>query len=237
LTRAQAMVMAAGRGERMRPLTDTCPKPLLEVGGKPLMQHHLESLKAGGFDPVVVNTAWLGEQIEARYSAATPDLPEILWSREGRDFGGPLETAGGIARALPLLDVIFWVTASDNYVPGFAFTRDAFERFARSGRQAHLWLVENPPQHPAGDFGITADGLAVRDAPRRYTYASIGLFRQSFFADAPHGNPQGQKIALLTLLLGAMQRGEVSAEVYAGPWTDVGTPERLAQLRTAASRG
>ena len=225
------MVMAAGRGERMRPLTDACPKPLLEVHGKPLIQWQLEKLAAQGFDPVVVNTAWLGEQIEARYAQRAPGLPEVLWSREGRDFGGALETAGGIARALPLLADVFWVTASDNFVPQFDFARAAFERFAASGRQAHLWLVENPPHHPGGDFGITGEGLAVRDAPRRYTYASIGLFRQSFFAGVPHGNPEGKKIALLTLLLEAMQRGEVSAEVYRGAWTDVGTPERLANLQ------
>ncbi|MBC5763706.1 nucleotidyltransferase family protein [Ramlibacter albus] len=225
------MVLAAGRGERMRPLTDACPKPLLEVSGKPLMQYHLEALKAGGFDPVVVNTAWLGEQIEARYSQPSPALPALLWSREGRDFGGPLETAGGVARALPLLDDVFWVTASDNFVPGFRYTREVFERFARSQRKAHLWLVENPDHHPTGDFGITDEGLAVREAPKRYTYASIGLFRQSFFAGAPHGNPQGRKIALLTLLLEHMARGEVSAELYPGAWTDVGTPERLAGLQ------
>ena len=222
------MILAAGRGERMRPLPDATPKPLLEVRGKPLIQYHLEGLKAGGFDPVAVNTAWLGEQLEARYHAPTDGLPRILWSHEGRDFGGPLETAGGIARALPLLGETFWVTASDNFVPGFRYTREVFERFVRSGKLAHLWLVENPDHHPAGDFGITEGGLAVREAPKRFTYASIGLFRQSFFAAAPHGNPEGRKMALLTLLLEAMLRGEVSAEVYPGAWTDVGTPQRLA---------
>lgn len=233
MSAAKAMVMAAGRGERMRPLTDDCPKPLLEVHGKPLMQYHLEALKAGGVDRVVVNTAWLGEQIESRFAAGKNELPEIIWSREGRDFGGPLETAGGIARALPLLDEVFWATASDNFVPGFRFDPAAYDRFAAGGKLAHLWLVPNPPHHPRGDFGLGPDGLAVNDAPTRYTYASIALYRRSFFASLPFGNPQGLKVQLVTLLREAMDNGLVSAEIHSGPWTDVGTPERLAQLNAS----
>ncbi len=220
--------MAAGRGERMRPLTDDCPKPLLKVRGKPLIQYHLEALKAGGVDNVVINTAWLGEQIE-HFAAANDGLPQVAWSREGQDFGGALETAGGIARALPLLDDVFWVTASDNFVPGFRFDPWAFQRFADGGKLAHLWLVHNPPHHPRGDFGL-ADGLAVNDAPARYTYSSIALYRREFFASLPFGNPQGLKVQLVTLLREAMDNGRVSAEIHTGPWTDVGTPERLAQL-------
>ena len=199
MTGARAMIMAAGRGERMRPLTDDCPKPLLKVRGKPLIQYHMEALKAGGIDRVVINTAWLGEQIE-HFAATTAGLPEVAWSREGQDFDGALETAGGIARALPLLDDVFWVTASDNFVPGFRFDPSAFQAFADSDKLAHLWLVPNPPHHPRGDFGL-ADGLAVNDAPTRYTYSSIALFRRAFFASLPFGNPEGLKVQLVTLLL------------------------------------
>lgn len=224
------MILAAGRGERMRPLTDRCPKPLLPVKGKPLMAYHLEALARGGFRDVVVNTAWLGEQIEAHFGAETPDGVRLRYSHEGRDFGGALETAGGIARALPLLDEVFWIVAGDVFMPQFRFTRAASERFAAGDRLAHLFLVPNPPHHPGGDFGLAPDGLALDAAPERYTYSTTGLFRPAFFAGLPAGNPQGVKAALGPMLRAAMQRGEVSAELYTGPWTDVGTPQRLQAL-------
>jgi N-acetyl-alpha-D-muramate 1-phosphate uridylyltransferase len=235
------MVLAAGRGERMRPLTDHCPKPLLPVRGRPLMGWHLQALARGGFRDVVVNTAWLGEQIEHHFGLQPAStLPEqlsnqeqcrIAFSPEGRDFGGALETAGGIARALPLLDEVFWVAAGDVFVPGFAFSRAAFDRFAASGRLAHLWLVPNPPHNPKGDFGLAPDGSALNttEGPR-FTYSTIGLYRREFFASLPFGNPEGLKAPLAPLLRAAMDNGQVSAELYTGPWTDVGTPERLNQL-------
>ncbi|AEG94894.1 N-acetylmuramate alpha-1-phosphate uridylyltransferase MurU [Ramlibacter tataouinensis] len=225
----QAMVLAAGRGERMRPLTDTCPKPLLAVQGKPLMQHHLEALDRAGCRRVVVNTAWLGEQIEDRFGTGQEHL-RIAYSHEGRDFGGALETAGGIARALPLLQEVFWVVAGDVYVPGFEFSRAASERFAAGGALAHLWLVPNPPHNPAGDFGLAPDGRALNVAATRYTYSTIGLYRKALFDGLPAGNPQGLKAPLAPLLRAAMDNGQVTAEIHTGPWTDVGTPERLAQL-------
>ncbi|WP_298930100.1 nucleotidyltransferase family protein [uncultured Ramlibacter sp.] len=243
---AQAMVLAAGRGERMRPLTDTCPKPLLQVQGKPLLQYHLEALARAGFSDVVVNTAWLGEQIENRFALYPPadgpeplsnsQQPRIHYSREGRDFGGALETAGGIARALPLLDEVFWLAGGDVYVPGFAFSRAALERFAASGKLAHLLLVANPLHNPKGDFGLRADGLALNTADTRYTYSTLGLYRKTLFAGLPGGNPDGIKAPLAPLLRAAMDNGQVTAEVYSGAWTDVGTPERLAQLNAAPSR-
>jgi len=237
------MVLAAGRGERMRPLTDSCPKPLLAVRGKPLLQYHLEALQHGGFAEVVVNTAWLGQQIEEKFglqpagNGAGPlsnqELPRVRFSHEGRDFGGALETAGGIARALPLLDEVFWLAAGDVYVPGFAFSRAALERFAAGGKLAHLFLVANPQHNPKGDFGLSADGQALNNAPQKHTYSTIGLYRKALFAGLPAGNPEGLKAPLAPLLRAAMDNGQVSAELYPGPWTDVGTPERLAQLNAA----
>jgi len=244
MTGAQAMILAAGRGERMRPLTDTCPKPLLEVAGKPLMQHHVESLGRAGFRDLVVNTAWLGHLIEQRFGPqgasagreqlSNQELMRIRYSHEGRDFGGALETAGGIARALPLLDDAFWLVGGDVYVPGFAFPRAALERFAGGGKLAHLFLVPNPPHNPKGDFGLRPDGLALNhtDGPR-YTYSTIGLYRKGLFDSLPAGNPDGIKAPLAPLLRAAMDNGQVTAEIHTGPWTDVGTPERLAQLNAA----
>ena len=237
---AQAMVLAAGRGERMRPLTDTTPKPLLEVQGKPLMQWTLETLARGGVTKVLVNTAWLGEQIPTRFGtrlAPQDGHPiELLYSHEGNDFGGALETAGGIVRALPRLAPVFWVAAGDVFAPRFDFAQEAMTRFANSGRLAHLWLVPNPAHHSRGDFGIATDGSALIDSPRRFTFSTIALYRSELFA-SPHcdigaGNPMGIRAALGPLLREAIRGGHVSAEVYEGPWTDVGTPQRLAQLRT-----
>jgi N-acetyl-alpha-D-muramate 1-phosphate uridylyltransferase len=241
MTRAQAMILAAGRGERMRPLTDHCPKPLLQVRGKPLMQYHTEALARAGFRDLVVNTAWLGHQIESHFSGAStaqpdgaPDgqLPRIRYSHEGRDFGGALETAGGIARALPLLEDTFWLVGGDVYVPEFEFSRAALARFTASRKLAHIFLVPNPPHNPRGDFGLRADGVALGAAEQRFTYSTIGVYRKELFSSLPAGNPQGLKAPLAPLLRAAMDNGEVTAEIYTGAWTDVGTPERLAELNT-----
>lgn len=254
------MLLAAGRGERMRPLTDTCPKPLLEVHGKPLMQWHLEALLAGGCPKAVVNTAWLSDHIVQKFndvflpepslnnrielyiSEQFPNLP-IVYSHEGRDFGGALETAGGIARALPLLNDVFWVLAGDVFTPGFEFSRKSVAQFVASGLLAHIWLVPNPTHNPGGDFGLQDAGqcqaglalnLPKTDHRPRYTYSTIGLYRRALFeppwCDIPAGNPNGIKAPLAALLRRAMDNQQVSAELYAGSWTDVGTPQRLAEL-------
>ena len=233
MTLATAMILAAGRGERMRPLTDSCPKPLLQVKGQPLMGWHLDAFAKGGFRDVVVNTAWLGEQIEGHFGHETPAGARILYSHEGKDFGGALETAGGILRALPLLDEVFWLVAGDIYMPGFLFTRAAYDRFAAGGKLAHIWLVPNPDHNPKGDFGLAEDGRALNAAAVRYTYSTLGLYRKALFDGQPAGNPQGLKLALAPLLRAAMDRGQVSAELYPGPWTDVGTPQRLDSLNSA----
>jgi MurNAc alpha-1-phosphate uridylyltransferase len=236
----QAMVLAAGRGERMRPLTDVTPKPLLTVRGQPLMQWPMQALARGGFIRQLVNTAWLGEQIAQHFGEQPvwPGLPKIAlaYSHEGRDFGHALETAGGIVRALPQLADVFWVVAGDVFAPDFEFTPEAVQRFAASDALAHVWLVPNPEHNPAGDFGWGPSGQVLNlpkgDAARRYTFSTIALYKRAFFADCglPAGNPAGVALALAPLLRAAMDRGQVSGELYSGAWTDVGTPERLAQL-------
>jgi len=238
VSNAHAIVLAAGRGNRMRPLTDRLPKPLLAVRGKPLLQWHVDALAGAGVRSILINTAWLGEQIPAHFgphprSSAGEPL-EIGYSAEGEDFGYALETAGGIARALPRLAEVFWVVAGDVFAPGFAFDAAAVERFERSDRLAHLWLVPNPAHNPRGDFGLSPEGLALNGGDPRFTYSTIGLYRRALF-EAPwcgihRGNPQGTAEPLAPLLRRAMDAGRVSAELYHGPWTDVGTPERLAEL-------
>ena len=238
----KAMILAAGRGERMRPLTDDCPKPLLKVRGKALIDWHVDALGRGGVREVVINTAWLGEQISSHLGLLRMldghGQLSFSYSVEGEDFGYALETAGGIARALPLLGEAFWLLASDVFVPEFAFSPEAVSRFLASGMLAHLWLVPNPPHNPQGDFGLGADGLALNlpvnlpggDPALRYTYSTIGLYRRELFDTLPFGNMPGLAVALAPLLRAAMDRRQVSAELYLGAWTDVGTPARLAEL-------
>ena len=254
MTTATAMILAAGRGERMRPLTDTRPKPLLQVRGKALIDGHVEALALGGNTQLVVNTAWLGEQLPQHFNSRfsgqispssrrlLPEQLSISYSHEGADFGGALETAGGIARALPLLADVFWVLAGDVFMPGFRFDPTAVDAFARSGKLAHLWLVANPAHNPGGDFGLSDGGLALNvpagsDQPR-FTFSTVALYRREFFSTLPHlpaGNPQGLKVPLAPLLRAAMDNQHVSAELYRGQWTDVGTPERLSELNQRPS--
>jgi MurNAc alpha-1-phosphate uridylyltransferase len=238
-----ALILAAGRGERMRPLTDSCPKPLLTVRGKALIDWHVGALASGGFTQLVINTAWLEEQFEPHFSGYEIGLQpngyqgeqlSISYSHEGRDFGGALETAGGIARALPLLGDVFWVLAGDVFTPGFEFSQAAVERFMASRMLAHLWLVPNPAHNLKGDFGLGAGGMALNlpgdSLEARYTFSTIALYRQAFFKALPFGNPDGVKAPLAPLLRAAMDNRQVSAELYTGAWTDVGTPQRLAEL-------
>ncbi|TSE35267.1 nucleotidyltransferase family protein [Tepidimonas charontis] len=241
----EALLLAAGRGERMRPLTDTTPKPLLPVHGRPLLSWHLAALARAGVRNVLINTAWLGEQLPralgATYCAAGAAVA-LHYSMEGRDFGRALETAGGIARALPRLTDPFWVAAGDVFMPTFPFASQARERFAASGDLAHLWLVPNPNHHPRGDFGLDERGRALdlpADDPRpRWTYATVALLRHALFeppwCDIARGNPDGIAAPLAPVLRRAMAAGRISAEVWHGPWTDVGTPQRWAALNAAA---
>ena len=238
----KALILAAGRGERMRPLTDSTPKPLLAVRGKALIDWHADALARGGFTRLVVNTAWLGEQISSHFlrrlelqtNKYPHDALSISYSHEGQDFGCALETAGGVARALPLLGDVFWVLAGDVFVPDFEFSQSTIERFVASGKLAHLWLVPNPAHNLKGDFGLNADGLALNlssaSIEPRLTFSTIGLYRKELFNNLPFGNPQGLTAPLAPLLRSAMDNQRVSAELYQGAWTDVGTPARLDEL-------
>jgi MurNAc alpha-1-phosphate uridylyltransferase len=222
----RAIILAAGRGERMRPLTDRTPKPLLEVRGKRLIEWHLEALAAAGVREVVVNTAWLEDQFPTVLGDGSRWGMSIRYSTEGRDHGGALETAGGIAKALPWLGDTFWVVSGDVFIPGFPFDPAAAERFGAGTMLAHLWLVPNAPHHPRGDFGIGPDGLALADAQERFTWASVGLFRAGLVA----GVAPGQKAALRPHLEAAIAARRISAQRWDGEWTDVGTVERLDAL-------
>jgi len=227
-----ALILAAGRGERMRPLTDACPKPLLVVRGKPLIEWHLEALARSGVRRVVINTAWLEEQFPAMLGDGARFGLSIAYSHEGRAYGGALETAGGIATALPLLGAsTFWVVSGDVFVPGFEFAAADAERFARADTLAHLWLVPNAPHHPEGDYGIDdARGLAVTAPPRR-TWASLGLFRAAMF----DGIAPGTTMKLRPLLDAALAAQRLGAERWDGAWTDVGTIERLDSLNDGSN--
>ena len=224
-----AIVLAAGRGERMRPLTDHTPKPLLPVQGKPLIVWHLEALAAAGVRYVVINTAWLEEQIPAVLGDGSRWGLQISYSMEGRDHGGALETAGGIRKALPQLGDAFWVVAGDIYAPSFRYEASAANDFARSSALAQLWMVPNPPYHPRGDFGIADNGLAL-DGPgpdgQRWTYSSLALVR----AELCRAVPLGSKAALGPLLFDAIRQQRITASRFDGPWHNVGTPEQLAEL-------
>lgn len=223
-----AIVLCAGRGERLRPLTDHTPKPLLEVGGRPLAAWHLQALAAAGVREAVLNTAWLEERFEPALGDGAQWGLRLRWSREGQDHGGALETAGGIAKALPHLGEVFWVVAGDVFLPGFPFDAGAALRVMTGQDLAHLWMVPNAPHHPQGDFALGDDGqLRALPDVSRLTWASVGLFRAELFRDlAP-----GQRMPLRPRLDLAASQGRLGGSVWAGPWIDVGTPQRLEAAR------
>lgn len=223
------MILAAGRGERMRPLTDHTPKPLLSVGGKMLIVWHIERLRAAGFTHIVINHAHLGQQIEDALGNGAAFGVSIEYSREV----SALETAGGIATALPLIESeVFPVVNGDIYCE-FDFSRlaEPLARLAAGHDQAHLVLVDNPPHHLNGDFVL--DGSRVRNAdtpltpsPARLTFSGIGVYHRALFARTM----AGEKAPLAPLLRLAIDGGRASGEHYSGQWVDVGTPARLAAL-------
>lgn len=219
----RAMILAAGRGERMRPLTDHCPKPLLEVAGEPLIGWHLRRLAAAGIREVVVNHAHLGAMIEARLGDGAAWGVSIRYSPEP----AALETAGGIAQALPLLgDAPFLVVNGDVWCDfDLARAPALAERMQADDLLAWCVLVPNPPHHPEGDFGLARARLRADTAPR-HTFSGIGVYRPALF----DGIARGTRAPLGPLLRAAAASGRIGGEVHAGRWTDVGTPERLAAL-------
>ena len=216
----KAMILAAGRGERMRPLTDTIPKPLLNVGGKPLIVWHLEALVEAGIRDVVINHAWLGEQIEASLGDGRAYGIRIQYSPEKP---AALETAGGIIQALPLLGQDPFLVINGDIWCDYPLQKLARQTLD-SSCLAHLLMVDNPPQHLEGDF-VLEKGLLGMDGEQRFTFSGIGLYSPALFTGlAPGRRP------LAPILRAAMTEGRISAEHYAGQWVDVGTPARLQQL-------
>lgn len=220
----QAMILAAGRGERMRPLTDTMPKPLLPVGGKPLIVWHIERLVAAGMPDIVINHAWLGDRLEAALGDGSRYGARLRYSREG----SALETAGGIAHALPLLGGHpFLVINGDVWCDWDPAGAAAMARQI-DGRPTLAWLllVENPDHHRAGDFYLMSDGALAQDGGERLTFSGIGIYHPALFGGIGPGAPA----RLAPLLRDAIGRHAVRGERHAGRWVDVGTPERLAAL-------
>lgn len=210
----KAMILAAGRGERMRPLTDTTPKPLLRIGGQTMIERHVHALARAGFTDLVINYAHLGEQIEKALGDGDAYGVEIAYSPE---TGGALETGGGIFNALPLLgSEPFLVVNSD------IWTDYPFEQLPdRPEALAHLVMVDNPGQHPQGDFSLSMRQLSSK-GPAMLTFSGIGVYRPELFSGCTAG-----AFPLAPLLRQAMEAGQASGEHYRGRWFDIGTPERL----------
>lgn len=230
-----AMILAAGRGERMRPLTDHTPKPLLPVGGKPLILWHLEKLAKAGFARIVINHAHLGDHIEELLGDGSAFGVALRYSREGE----ALETAGGIATALPLIDTDIFPVVNGDVFCDFDFRRFAgiMQTMQHEHSLAHLILVDNPPHHPQGDFVLENSKVLDRVPPRlhhasRLTFSGVGVYHGKLFS----GIAPGKKAPLAPLLKAAMAEGKVTGEHYRGRWVDVGTPERLISLDNEITR-
>lgn len=213
----KAIVLAAGRGERMRPLTDTTPKPLLPVADRPLIAYHLEALARAGIRDVVINLSWLGERIRERLGDGAGFGVRITYSDEGP---AALETGGGIFRALPLLGPGPFLVVNGDTWTDYDFSRLRLDETA----DARLVLVPNPPHHPRGDFGLEGDVIVEREHDR-FTYSGIGIYRPELFTGCTDG-----RFPLLPLLRRAIAAGRLRGELYRGKWFDIGTPERLAAL-------
>jgi MurNAc alpha-1-phosphate uridylyltransferase len=216
------MILAAGRGERMRPLTDTVPKPLLRVRGKPLIERHVERLAESGIAIIVINLAWLGSMIRDHLGDGARFGVAIHYSDEAPQA---LETAGGIFRALPLLGPDPFLAVNGDVLTDYPFAQLDLD----PAHDAHLVLVPNPPQHPRGDFGVV-DGSAIAAAADQFTFSGIAVYRPAFFAGCEDGT-----FPLKPLLVRAMAARRCSAEVYRGIWEDVGTPARLEALNRQAA--
>jgi len=220
-----AMILAAGRGERMRPLSDTTPKPLLHVGGKPLIVWQIERLVGAGFANLVINVSHLGTAIEAICGDGRAFGATIRYSREGE----PLEVAGGIATALALLDRAVTLVVSGDIYTAYDYSsllpRLETMRVTTKPPHAHMVMVPNPDYHRGGDFGLV-DGSLSLCAGTRLTFGNIALYRTALFEELP----RGEKIRMLPLYRDWIGRGWVSGEYYGGDWANIGTPDELKQL-------
>lgn len=219
----KAMILAAGKGERMRPLTLHTPKPLLRVAGKALIEYHIEALAVAGITELVINHAWLGQQVEQALGNGSRYGVRIAYSAETE----PLETGGGIRKALPLLGDEPFVVVNGDVWTDYDFS----ELKGHADSLAHLVLVNNPPHHPRGDFSLV-QGVVSPDGENKLTYSGISILHPQLFADCQSG-----AFALAPLLRAAMTQGRVSGEYYAGRWLDVGTTERLAEAERQALQG
>lgn len=217
----KVMLQAAGKGERMKPLTEVKPKPLLEAGGKPLIVWHLERLADAGLTEIVINHAWLGEQIEAQLGNGQQFGVSIEYSREQE----PLETAGGVQKALPMLGSAPFLVISADIWTDYPYYQ--LSQIELGDLLAHLVMVPNAPHHPGGDFAIENGNLRLAEGfgGSASTYSGIGVYSPSMFASLPPG-----KTPLRTLLDDGVSAGKIGAEEYDGLWWDIGTPERLDAL-------
>lgn len=230
-----ALIFAAGFGERMRPLTEHTPKPLLAVAGKPLIVWHIEKLAAIGVRQIVINTSWLAEQFPRVLGDGSHWGVHLHYSNEGPL---PLETGGGMLNALPWLDGKTGSSEAFIAVNGDIWTDHDFARLPREPQgDAHLVLVANPAHHPAGDFALLGDGAVSTEGESRLTFSGVGVYRASLFDDwrrtignAPGSTETPARFKLAPLLRAAMLRKRVTGEHHTGAWTDVGTPERLHEL-------
>ena len=213
----KVLILAAGRGERLRPFTDSIPKPLLQVGGRPLIEHIIADLARAGFCEIVINLAHLGGKIQDRLGDGRRFGITIAYSQEG---GEALETGGGIHRALPLLGNEPFLVVNGDVASDFPF--ENLQRHPDG--LAHLVLVENPPHHPQGDFALQGGKVVVEGEPK-HTFSGIGVYRPELFAGRKPG-----KFPLAPLLREAMVGGLVSGQIHAGFWMDIGTVERLREL-------
>lgn len=222
-----AMILAAGRGERMRPLTDSVPKPLLKIQGKPLIEYHLEALKRAGYQRVVINHAWLGQQIESVLGTGERFGLDILYSAETQ----ALETAGGIINAMPLLcpnsqDELFTVVNGDIFTD---FDFDCLPSNLPAGVEAHLVMVDNPSHNADGDFYFSDDILHPKQG-RKLTCCGIAVYSKHFFVHTSSGINR-----LAPMWKSAINEGAIGAQYFTGQWTDVGTPQRLNELNKTES--
>jgi MurNAc alpha-1-phosphate uridylyltransferase len=215
------MILAAGRGERMRPLTDHTPKPLLPIAGRPLIVHHLEALREAGVVEVVINTSHLGEQLPAVLGDGQRWGMRIAWSPEPPEA---LETGGGIFQALPLLGTEPFIVVNGDIWTDYPFARWTQPPLTPAGL-AHLVLVDNPPHHAGGDFALLENGRVVESGTARWTFSGMSVLRPELFAGCQQG-----RFPLGPLLRRTMAVGKVSGELYQGGWRDIGTPQRLAEL-------